>query len=446
MTTTMTIGSRPMMTVARRGLGARHTPRATASAKGMRLRAVKHQTKVARELRTSRTQARASEEEEEYGERAREEEDGDVLNAGRGGKGDKSIASSRVRGAHGNGKSGGGKSGQANGARVGVAERDGGEEEEKIEARGEEDMDFIESVVVDAREESFALKKKRMELIIEEKEWELETPSTEDEKMVKIVEYVNAVEAFKELCSSQVPNTVSDLLGQYVNVYHLAADAPGYEQALAFLGIDPDEDEDEGEEDAFRSDARGKKTIGASSKYDDDDEDDDEDDEEFEVVIDLSRFGAMHDVSEGLHLAQDIEGNWRWLEDDLGRPLSTKPFGEFQVKLMSIEQMLRCGLNVNSLHEEVDPLELLDFSGCRTWKDTLQVSQEATAALAQMEEDGWKIDTQSWSNDSEHLLVVKELIPLRTMSFVDGTFATEEEEEDQEQQQDEQEEEEDRYL
>lgn len=299
-------------------------------------------------------------------------------------------------------------------------EADVAEEDKKTLGPIGDDMDLIESVVMDAREESFALKKKRMELIIEEKEWELETPSTEDEKMVKIVEYVNAVEAFKELCSSQVPNTVSDLLGQYVNVYHLAADAPGYEQALAFLGIDPDEDEDD--EDG---DYRGR-IIDKSSSYDDDDEDEDEDDEEYTVIeMELTRFGATHDVSEGLHLAQDIEGNWRWLEDDLGRPMSLKPFGEFQVKLMSIEQMLKYGLNVNSLHEEVDPLELLDFTGCRTWQDTLQVSQDATAALAHMEEDGWKIDTRSWSNDSESLLVVKELVPLRTMSFVDGTFASE---------------------
>ena len=141
--------------------------------------------------------------------------------------------------------------------------------------------------------------------------------------------------------------------------------------------------------------------------------------------MEFTRFCATHDVSEGLHLAQDIEGNWRWLEDNLGRPMSLKPFGEFQVKLMSIEQMLKYGLNVNSLHEEVDPLELLDFTRCRTWQDTLQVSQDATAALAHMEEDGWKIDTRSWSNDSESLLVVKELVPLRTMSFVDGTFASE---------------------
>ena len=124
------------------------------------------------------------------------------------------------------------------------------ETEAPSDAEGGSTADFIENVVMDAREESFALKKKRMELIIEEKEWDLESPtSSEDEKMIKLVEYVNAVEAFKELCSSEVPNTVGDLLGQYVTVYHLDCDSPGYDEALAFLGIDPDEDEDEDERD-----------------------------------------------------------------------------------------------------------------------------------------------------------------------------------------------------
>ena len=124
------------------------------------------------------------------------------------------------------------------------------ETEAPSDAEGGSSADFIENVVMDAREESFALKKKRMELIIEEKEWDLESPtSSEDEKMIKLVEYVNAVEAFKELCSSEVPNTVGDLLGQYVTVYHLDCDSPGYDEALAFLGIDPDEDEDEDERD-----------------------------------------------------------------------------------------------------------------------------------------------------------------------------------------------------
>lgn len=75
-------------------------------------------------------------------------------------------------------------------------------------------VDFIENVVVDVCEESFVLKKKCMELIIEEKEWDLELLMlSEDEKMIKFVEYVNAVEAFKELCSSEVSNIVGDLFG-----------------------------------------------------------------------------------------------------------------------------------------------------------------------------------------------------------------------------------------
>jgi len=37
--------------------------------------------------------------------------------------------------------------------------------------------------------------------------------------MVKIIEYVNAIEAYKDLCAAKVPNTVSDLLSQYVQAW-----------------------------------------------------------------------------------------------------------------------------------------------------------------------------------------------------------------------------------
>ena len=84
--------------------------------------------------------------------------------------------------------------------------------EDEIAEQGEdaeqtETSELIEQVVnadADAeRMESFALKKKRMELIIEEKEWDLESPTASaDERYDRLLEYVNAVEAFKELCSS----------------------------------------------------------------------------------------------------------------------------------------------------------------------------------------------------------------------------------------------------
>ena len=45
--------------------------------------------------------------------------------------------------------------------------------------------------------------------------------------MTSIVEYVNAVEAYKELCSSQVPDTVSDLLSRYVKVFVVHPTAKG---------------------------------------------------------------------------------------------------------------------------------------------------------------------------------------------------------------------------
>ena len=42
------------------------------------------------------------------------------------------------------------------------------------------------------------------------------------------------------------------------------------------------------------------------------------------------------------------------------------------------------------------------------------------AALEHMKADGWEVDTRSWCNDADALMVVKELAPLRTMSYVDG--------------------------
>ena len=274
--------------------------------------------------------------------------------------------------------------------------------------------ELIEGVVMDAKEEEFALKKKRMQLIIEEKEWDLESPTTsQDEKMFKLVEYVNAVEAFKELCSNEVPNTVGDLLGQYVKVYHLEIGAPGYDEAMAFLELD-EEEEEELDLEALQTLAN----LQATYSRDEDDDDDDDDDEEEEFTIEISFGDDDSDVVlSGLHCAQDIEGNWRWLEDDLGRSFPTKPFGEFTTKLMAVEYMLKAGLNVNSLHEEVDPLELMNFSGCKSWEDTLRVAEEASATLKNLQETGWRVDTRGWCNEHEHLIVVKELVPLKTMSM-----------------------------
>ena len=58
-------------------------------------------------------------------------------------------------------------------------------------------------------DESFTLSKKRLELIIEEKEWELSGtgPRKSEAKMVRIMEYVDAVEAYQELCAARVPHT-----------------------------------------------------------------------------------------------------------------------------------------------------------------------------------------------------------------------------------------------
>ena len=87
------------------------------------------------------------------------------------------------------------------------------------------------------------------------------------------------------------------------------------------------------------------------------------------------------------------------MEDDIGRSLDVKPAGDFRFKVMSVEEMVNGGLNVNSLHEEVDPLELMDFSECKGWEDALRVSREASSALDHMKADGWEVDTRSWCNE-----------------------------------------------
>ena len=61
---------------------------------------------------------------------------------------------------------------------------------------------------IPAEDESFALRKKRLELIIEEKEWGLDAGGRGDSRGELVIEYVAAVDAYKELCSAQVQRTV----------------------------------------------------------------------------------------------------------------------------------------------------------------------------------------------------------------------------------------------
>ena len=324
--------------------------------------------------------------------------------------------------------------------------------------------------------EQFQMQKKRLELLIEEKEWAVEeardTSARSSVKLQRVLDYVNAVEAYKELCSSRVPDTVSDFLGNYVNVLCLPKHAKGYDEALSFLGIDfEDLDEDDLEithEDFMREtehymrieqryDSERKSAKGSiedQDEYYDDDEDDeyyDDDDELLDALLggDANYIAEMKLPLE-LHLAQDIDGNWRWLEDDLGRVLRRKPEGDFIFRLMSFEDLMNEGLNVNCLREEVDPNELIDFSKCRSFEDARRAMKEATDALRNMEADGWVVEKSfsatatSWgasssgdSTDSvfdikeegsgRHLCMTKELRPLRTMSHVDGLHPEEDE-------------------
>ena len=323
--------------------------------------------------------------------------------------------------------------------------------------------------------EQFEMQKKRLELLIEEKEWAVEeardNAARSSVKLQRVLDYVNAVEAYKELCSSRVPDTVSDFLGNYVNVLCLPKHAKGYDEALSFLGIDfEDLDEDDLEithEDFLREtehymrieeryDSERKESGGSfedeGEYYEDDEEEYYEDDEDLlEALLggDANYIAEMKLPLE-LHLAQDIDGNWRWLEDDLGRVLKRKPEGDFIFRLMSFEDLMNEGLNVNCLREEVDPNELIDFSKCRSFDDARRAMKEATEALRNMEADGWVVEKSfsataasfgaSSSGDStdsvfdireessgRHLCMTKELRPLRTMSHVDGLHPEEDE-------------------
>ena len=352
------------------------------------------------------------------------------------------------------------------------------EEEEALPKKEEEEVEDEDQApkheTTVLSKEQFQMQKKRLELLIEEKEWAVEeardTSARSSVKLQRVLDYVNAVEAYKELCSSRVPDTVSDFLGNYVNVLCLPKHAKGYDEALSFLGIDfEDLDEDDLEithEDFMREtehymrieqryDSERKSAKGSiedqDEYYDDDDEYYDDDDELLDALLggDANYIAEMKLPLE-LHLAQDIDGNWRWLEDDLGRVLRRKPEGDFIFRLMSFEDLMNEGLNVNCLREEVDPNELIDFSKCRSFEDARRAMKEATDALRNMEADGWVVEKSfsatatSWgasssgdSTDSvfdikeegsgRHLCMTKELRPLRTMSHVDGLHPEEDE-------------------
>ena len=354
------------------------------------------------------------------------------------------------------------------------------EEEEALPKKEEEEVEDEDQApkheTTVLSKEQFQMQKKRLELLIEEKEWAVEeardTSARSSVKLQRVLDYVNAVEAYKELCSSRVPDTVSDFLGNYVNVLCLPKHAKGYDEALSFLGIDfEDLDEDDLEithEDFMREtehymrieqryDSERKSAKGSTEDqdeyYDDDDDDEyyDDDDELLDALLggDANYIAEMKLPLE-LHLAQDIDGNWRWLEDDLGRVLRRKPEGDFIFRLMSFEDLMNEGLNVNCLREEVDPNELIDFSKCRSFEDARRAMKEATDALRNMEADGWVVEKSfsatatSWgasssgdSTDSvfdikeegsgRHLCMTKELRPLRTMSHVDGLHPEEDE-------------------
>ena len=359
------------------------------------------------------------------------------------------------------------------------------EEEEALPKKEEEEVEDEDQApkheTTVLSKEQFQMQKKRLELLIEEKEWAVEeardTSARSSVKLQRVLDYVNAVEAYKELCSSRVPDTVSDFLGNYVNVLCLPKHAKGYDEALSFLGIDfEDLDEDDLEithEDFMREtehymrieqryDSERKSAKGSiedQDEYYDDDEDDeyyDDDDELLDALLggDANYIAEMKLPLE-LHLAQDIDGNWRWLEDDLGRVLRRKPEGDFIFRLMSFEDLMNEGLNVNCLREEVDPNELIDFSKCRSFEDARRAMKEATDALRNMEADGWVVEKSfsatatSWgasssgdSTDSvfdikeegsgRHLCMTKELRPLRTMSHVDGLHPEEDEKSERE--------------
>ena len=120
------------------------------------------------------------------------------------------------------------------------------------------------------------LRKKRSELVIEEKEWSSKTRARARTRWRALSSTSTPWRRTKSsVLDAGAVNTVSDLLSQYVQVYAIQPGAPGYEQAFEFLCMGDDEDDEaapggaaEGEAAADAEGAKARGRPGPSPKRD----------------------------------------------------------------------------------------------------------------------------------------------------------------------------------
>jgi len=218
---------------------------------------------------------------------------------------------------------------------------------------------------LDAVENDANLSKKRLELILEEKQWLLQEASDDDEREDRLIEVLQAARNYREFCESVVPDTVTKLLKSYIEVWTVREGESGFLDTCRLLGL------------------------------------------------------AEEEIPHRLHCAVDMNGRWRWLEDDDGRALDRKPMIATHRELMSLAHVEDKGLNGNVLRTSIDPRDCISFDGIQTWNGAMRVWDEMREELVRMREDGWEVDDESWYSDPNCLLLCKKLTPLATVSSVE---------------------------
>jgi len=220
------------------------------------------------------------------------------------------------------------------------------------DARAEATQDGSDEVAEEEEDEdeaaAYELEKARLELIVTGREWALqdsmEGPHKKFDAYEADFELLEDLEEarmeLEEFCSSRPPRTVNDLLAQYVEVWVVEAHEEGFEGVARFLGLEEEVEE-----------------------------------------------GAI----DRLHCAQDVEGQWRWLECAWGRRSLARPKVARRRMVLSISELKDEGLHVNELSLSV---EIAEFSECEDWASVLGVLAECTSKLEELKADGWEVATQ----------------------------------------------------
>lgn len=200
-------------------------------------------------------------------------------------------------------------------------------------------------------------------------EEELESAArVEKEALVDVIDSLKA--QLDELCARMLPETVSDILSEWATVWTIDEGEPAFEAVADSLGC---------------------------------------------VAAGMPR----------LHCAQDINYNWRWLEDPSGTALPERPSCLRRSGPMSFRMLADRGLNVIAVHRMVAPRFLVSFAEVVNWEQAAAAVASAAHALKGLQEDGWQVDNGAFCSDETQLLLVKKLPPLRSMQHdaVERLFA-----------------------